>query len=283
MGKTFERYQFTSAFQIMADSLFIEDSSTTQKFIVQGRRKSDYSPLMLAFDFSSVHHRQCELTTSDTSDFDTWTVARNSSAFSTGDCFMGHRTLYHRRKSDRECFIGNLYSSTQNVVENCVCTQFDYECDYGYHSVGGVGSDPLHCVLDDHNSATTPILDPFTNQLYTSNGYRKLYQSTCQGGSVLESRQYLSSTHSGLSVGGQIVVAMLVVAIVVIGVFVVKMRYPHMFQRYVLQNFLIDIFRLMDHPWLVRVHSYLRLDRIRYSPLNSQFQNQGMDVLMDDY
>lgn len=65
----------------------------------------------------------------DNSDFEKWTPydGRHGS----NKCWMGQTAQYSRRKQDSRCYNGEEYEGLISRMP-CMCTEMDYECDFGY-------------------------------------------------------------------------------------------------------------------------------------------------------
>lgn len=90
-------------------------------------------------DFAQLHEAQCKGADSpgtQNSDYELWSP--NDGRHGESKCFLGQTTTYVRRKKDAKCFNGEDH---EPVVQRspCVCTELDFECDFGYHQVEGLG------------------------------------------------------------------------------------------------------------------------------------------------
>lgn len=80
---------------------------------------------------------------SSTSDFELWTP-NDGRHGTTSNCFLGQQVTYIRRKQDALCYNGEDLERVQRR-EPCMCSEMDYECDYGYtRPFGSTGA----CKLD---------------------------------------------------------------------------------------------------------------------------------------
>jgi len=128
------------------------------------------------FDFSGLHERFCNLPNmpgTPNSDYELWTPTTAD-----GNCLLGRKTQYARRKQDRECFNG-IEHEPVTVVENCPCTREDYLCDYCFETkpADQDAGNFQPCVLDDDCKA---------------NGYNVIYEtapSTCKVGEMFNLTQ----------------------------------------------------------------------------------------------
>jgi len=142
-------------------------------------------------DFTSLHERTCqgwEDPTLSTSDYEFWSPTSNLQTSNSGNkCLLGHVTTYTRRKQSTACF-NPLEFERKYVMQNCTCTDQDYECDFGY--MRKVNHGP--CVRDPTVSNDTLMLGtcPPSGFYAVSNGYRLVAGNTCKGGKQLGPTMY---------------------------------------------------------------------------------------------
>ncbi|KAG1770804.1 hypothetical protein EV702DRAFT_1248956 [Suillus placidus] len=93
------------------------------------------------------------------------------------------QTLYHRRKRDVNCVVGNTSNALDNVMRNCTCTLEDFECEINY-----VRNGEGECVLVP-GTRPLPSDDSCRNgedYWYERTAYRKVLYSTCEGGDRID-------------------------------------------------------------------------------------------------
>lgn len=148
----------------------IKSTNTTSYFLIQGRRDGQkHEGIILAVDFATLNIRACNnLSNPDdpNSDYEKWTATSPLP----GNCLMGHKTTYIRRKRDAQC-IDNLQFNRIFSSSNCECTEEDWECDVGHERTKG---------------GLCERVDTSLLQLHLPQSYRKIPGNTCEGGVIYE-------------------------------------------------------------------------------------------------
>jgi hypothetical protein len=144
------------------------------RFLLTGMRGNSF--VLVSLNFDDLHEKYCEgINEPDTqsSDYETWEPSD-----SRGDlCLLGRKTAYVRRKQEKECLNPDQFTTIKHVIENCSCTEENYECDYCY-----IRNDIGECVLDTETCST---YDPYTPPAICvgtwerSQGYRRVPGDTC--------------------------------------------------------------------------------------------------------
>jgi len=205
-----------SPFQI--ENVIIEPEAVSQKFIVYGWE--DSSGVLVYLDFSELHTRECQghdAPDSKDSDYETWTPSDGRTG---GKCLMGHKIAYTRRKREAQCYIPEAHERMV-FLENCTCTEEDFECDYGF--TRKVEGGP--CVADKDAVIPPP---PTTCQDFqrVSKGYRRVAGDTCVGGEQWDPVLFPCPSVLGHHYGKIILIILLIVVIaLVIGNFYHKVEW----------------------------------------------------------
>jgi hypothetical protein len=166
----------------MIENVIIEPSSTGQHFIVYGKqtKKGKKKGVVIGVDFSSLHEPQCrnpDNPDAADSDYEKWTP---NDGIAGHECLLGRKVIYIRRKREAQCYNG-LDFERKTIVENCSCTEEDFECDFGFYRSGP--SEP--CTRADKKDSEIEIQKPPANcnGYYTiSKGYRRIPGDTCVNG-----------------------------------------------------------------------------------------------------
>lgn len=184
-GITFEAVKISDE-KVFIREILIEPTSRSQQFLVYGEtvtRKGKKKGIVIALDFASLNKPQCrnpDYVDRTDSDYEKWSPSDQKGH----QCLLGKKTIYVRRKRDAECFNGEEFER-KTVVENCDCTDFDYECDEGFARANI--KEP--CTPINTNTHKLPlegeIHKPPENckGYYTiSKGYRKVPGNSCVNG-----------------------------------------------------------------------------------------------------
>uniref|UniRef100_A0A7S2SMF3 VPS10 domain-containing protein n=1 Tax=Mucochytrium quahogii TaxID=96639 RepID=A0A7S2SMF3_9STRA len=218
-GHTWTEIEFTKQ-PMDVDNIIIEPTSTSTVFHVYGTRLNSAGGrvgVLNTVDFSGLHERECTgaaTPMNPESDYEVWSpreTHRSGGGFG-ASCHLGHQTEYVRRKQKAVCYNAERFES-QTVVENCKCTEHDYECDFGYIKVGSKCQRDLAVA---NESLAPPTTCPTSGYYTVSNGYRKVGGNTCEGGTDLGPTTFQCSRGVfGISVGGWFV---LIVLLALLGV-----------------------------------------------------------------
>lgn len=151
-------------------NIIIEPTNTGISFIVYGEN------VVGAIDFSSLHQRNCQgYDTPDAydSDYELWSPNDENNQ----KCLMGKRMTYTRRKKNVECFNTQQFER-KNFIENCECTEEDWECDIGFERKA---QEPCQEIKGFKSGPIEEPSDCFDYYL-VSQGYRKVAGDVCIGG-----------------------------------------------------------------------------------------------------
>jgi hypothetical protein len=187
-GASWKEYKFGA--DMIVDDISTLPSDTSRNFLLWGRIGGKVSTVNIDFSGLKERSEKCQIDESNTgkSDFDLWSPKHPLSG---DDCLFGHVTEYHRKKLDRNCFIGRQPETLHSIARNCTCTREDFECDYNYES-DEHGQCNLVPGLSKADPAEVCKKNPELTEYYGITGYRRIPLSTCQGGRDLE---YTSVTH----------------------------------------------------------------------------------------
>ncbi|KAG2462726.1 SORC3 protein, partial [Polypterus senegalus] len=113
--------------------------------------------------------------------------SRNVSMFITSDagntwrqgdpCIMGMKRIYRKLKPPARCIMGREHSLTM-TSEPCLCTQSDFECDYGYERRSDGKCLPAFWFNPSSIARSCTAGKSFLN----STGYRKVVSNNCTAG-----------------------------------------------------------------------------------------------------
>lgn len=208
--------------RIMIKNIIIEPSSTSMHFVVYGEtltKKGKKNGIVVGLNFSSLHEPQCRLPDepdSQNSDYEKWSPSDGRMGH---PCLLGHKTIYVRRKREAECYNGASFER-KSVVDNCSCTENDYECDEGFtRTAPGEPCSPINTEThklpmegEIHNAP-----EHCKNYFTISRGYRKVPGNTCVNG-VKYDPIIIPCPYSGIfsSIG----ILWFIVAVMILGCFI---------------------------------------------------------------
>ncbi|KAI4888270.1 hypothetical protein NFI96_013855 [Prochilodus magdalenae] len=165
-GRHWDRFSFSST-PLFVDGVLMEQD--TQNYIITFFGHFNYLSdwQLVKIDYSALLRRKCT-----EGDYQTWHLHSKGEV-----CVMGQRQVFMKRKPGVQCAVG---PNSPKVIsaESCICTFYDFECDYGYErQVSG------RCVpafwYDMNASAHTCN----QGQAYLkSAGYRRVHSNNCDEG-----------------------------------------------------------------------------------------------------
>lgn len=105
--------------------------STSLKFLLEAidTKKPAENAYLIALDFNDMHERECDMG-ENSKDLEKWYARVDDKGEPT--CLMGHKQYYVRRKPDVECFVKSNFKDPEVVLEQCECTDDDFECDFNF-------------------------------------------------------------------------------------------------------------------------------------------------------
>ncbi|XP_065529017.1 VPS10 domain-containing receptor SorCS3 [Lathamus discolor] len=165
-GRSWSKYSFTTT-PLFVDGSLVDPGIETQIMTVFGHFSLRSEWQLVKVDYKSIFNRRC-----NKDDYQTWHLHNQGEP-----CVMGERKIYKKRKPGAQCSLGRDYSQTV-VSEPCVCSQGDFECDYGYerHSNN-------HCVPAFWFSPSSLSKECSMGQSYlNSTGYRRIVSNNCTDG-----------------------------------------------------------------------------------------------------
>ncbi|KAL6301716.1 hypothetical protein BKA93DRAFT_738184 [Sparassis latifolia] len=180
-GLTWREYSFGGE-QVRVKAIVTVPEDTSRRFILLGfYPRSPSIAVAVHLDFTSLTRKQCQLNVEDPGhdDFELWSPSEQRSEL----CLFGRRTLYHRRVRNVECVVGDQPKAEERVVENCPCTEVDFECEFNYYK-----NDAGECVLFPGEQ---PLADDDScrngeEYWYERTPYRKIRYSSCENGLRLD-------------------------------------------------------------------------------------------------
>ncbi|XP_031410365.1 VPS10 domain-containing receptor SorCS1 isoform X1 [Meleagris gallopavo] len=164
-GKSWSKYSFTSL-PLFVDGILGEPGEETLIMTVFGHFSHRSEWQLVKIDYKTIFDRRCA-----EEDYWTWQLHSQGEA-----CIMGAKRIYRKRKSEKKCMQGKYAGGMTS--EPCVCTDADFDCDYGYerHSNG-------QCLPAFWYNPSSLSKDCSLGQSYlNSTGYRKVVSNNCTDG-----------------------------------------------------------------------------------------------------
>nr|XP_003409177.1 VPS10 domain-containing receptor SorCS1 isoform X2 [Loxodonta africana] len=164
-GRSWSKYSFTSI-PLFVDGVLGEPGEETLIMTVFGHFSHRSEWQLVKVDYKSIFDRRCA-----EEDYRSWQLHSQGEA-----CIMGAKRVYKKRKSERKCMQGKYAGAMES--EPCVCTEADFDCDYGYerHSNG-------QCLPAFWFNPSSLSKDCSLGQSYlNSTGYRKVVSNNCTDG-----------------------------------------------------------------------------------------------------
>ncbi|KAJ4271974.1 vacuolar protein sorting/targeting protein PEP1 [Fusarium torreyae] len=122
-GENWESVPLPDGLKIRPVILTTTQDSTSLKFLIVGEKDRTFH--MVAINFEGIDKRTCE-----NKDMESWAARVDDKGNPT--CIMGHKQTYNRRKKSADCFLKANFKDPEPVIENCECTDTDFECDYNF-------------------------------------------------------------------------------------------------------------------------------------------------------
>ncbi|KAF9224207.1 Oligoxyloglucan reducing end-specific cellobiohydrolase [Gyrodon lividus] len=175
-GLTWREYKFSNE-KLRIKSIITVPEDTSRKFMLLAHAPQSSASTIVHLDFTSLTHKQCVLNIENPGhdDFELWSPSEERQEV----CLFGRQTLYHRRKREANCIVGNQPKAEEKVIKNCACAREDFECEFNYVQNGNG-----ECVLV---SGTSPLPNDDScrgddDYWYDRTAYRKVRYSSCEGG-----------------------------------------------------------------------------------------------------
>lgn len=124
-GDDWHDVSFPNDIKIKPLVLTTTQDSTSLKFLLLGEAEGTYH--IIALDFSTLHERTCK---DNNDDMEDWHARVDDDGKPT--CVMGHKQTYRRRKKSADCFVKSDFKDPVPIIEDCECTDEDFECDYNF-------------------------------------------------------------------------------------------------------------------------------------------------------
>ncbi|KAJ5909191.1 Vacuolar protein sorting/targeting protein 10 [Penicillium taxi] len=181
-GENWTEFQFSDVDMIINDISTVP-SDTSKNFLLWGKEAtaSHDKVSTINLDFSGIWDRRCMLD-DQSEDYYLWTPSHPAQE---DNCLFGHVEQYYRKNTGAQCWIDWREPHINRVGGNCTCTRADFECDYNYEMQSD-GSCGLVAGLSKPDHSLKCLEDPELVEYWEPTGYRRLTQTTCQGGDLFD-------------------------------------------------------------------------------------------------
>ncbi|KAH6630838.1 hypothetical protein B0J18DRAFT_363119 [Chaetomium sp. MPI-SDFR-AT-0129] len=179
-GLTWKQQALPDKLKIRPYILTTTQESASLKFLLIGTTDSSKSGSwrVISIDFDGLHEDTCKK-----GDMEEWSARVDDDGKPT--CLMGHTQSFSRRKKKANCFIKEEFKHAESKMENCKCTEADYECDFNFVREDGkcVAKGPVIPPEGACRDASKPD-DKFRG----TSGYRKIPGNTCEATPELDEK-----------------------------------------------------------------------------------------------
>lgn len=173
-GEKWDSYPFHST-DLKVYGLMTEPNTNTTIFTLFGSEPSEHKWLIVKIDLKNAFEYNC---TED--DYKFWSPGSKTTD-SKVPCHLGLLETYQRRAAHSKCYNGKDYDR-QIRSEVCLCSSFDFECDFGFSRVNS----NFPCIRNKSMTAYDPYKIPDTckpGDFYNrTKGYRLIEGDVCVEG-----------------------------------------------------------------------------------------------------
>ncbi|KAJ1859031.1 vacuolar protein sorting/targeting protein PEP1 [Coemansia sp. RSA 1822] len=167
---------------VRVEMLTTSPDSTSRKFVLFGQANG--RNVIVGLDFSGAQPRACTFKADEKDgDFELFSPRMLGSD---QQCLLGRQVEYYRRKPLAACSVGEEFRPVRQLTHICECTKYDYECNHNF--VRQTTNDGLgKCMLIEGMSAPrTNCTQGMRDYFVIEAAYRKIPQSICHNGVVLD-------------------------------------------------------------------------------------------------
>uniref|UniRef100_A0A8C1UDI4 Sortilin related VPS10 domain containing receptor 3b n=1 Tax=Cyprinus carpio TaxID=7962 RepID=A0A8C1UDI4_CYPCA len=165
-GRQWDKLSFSST-PLFVDGVLMTPETENRIITFFGHFSYHSDWQLIKIDYSSLFGRKCT-----DGDFQTWHLHNKGEV-----CVMGERQVYMKRKPGTRCTLGREYSRVVSA-EPCICTLYDFECDYGFERQASGKCAPAFWYNVNLPAHTCSHGQHYRN----STGYRKVLLNNCREG-----------------------------------------------------------------------------------------------------
>ncbi|KAM9364972.1 VPS10 domain-containing receptor SorCS1-like [Pholidichthys leucotaenia] len=167
-GRNWDKYSFTSS-PLYVDGVLGEPGEDTLIMTIFGHFSHRSEWQLVKTDFRSIFQQRC---TSE--DYLTWQLHNEGEV-----CIMGMKRIFQKLKANVRC-VKARHQYISQMSDPCLCTEADFECDYGFERQIDGSCAPAFWFLPSATSRDCITGDTFLN----TTGYRRAFSNNCTEGSL---------------------------------------------------------------------------------------------------
>ncbi|XP_038126140.1 VPS10 domain-containing receptor SorCS3-like [Cyprinodon tularosa] len=163
-GKKWDRHSF-SLVPLYVDGVLMEPESDNHIITFFGHFSHRSEWQLIKIDYKGLFSRRCM-----DGDYQTWYLHNKGEL-----CVMGEKQIYMKRRPGNRCMLAQDYSRIYSS-EPCLCTAYDFECDYGWERQADGKCSPAFWYNPNGVAKSCSSSQSFLN----STGYRKVLSNNCK-------------------------------------------------------------------------------------------------------
>ncbi|KAM4598997.1 VPS10 domain-containing receptor SorCS3-like isoform 3-T3 [Fundulus diaphanus] len=163
-GKKWDRHSF-SLVPLYVDGVLMEPESDNHIITFFGHFSHRSEWQLIKIDYKGLFSRRCM-----DGDYQTWYLHNKGEL-----CVMGEKQIYMKRRPGNRCMLAQDYSRIYSS-EPCLCTAYDFECDYGWERQADGKCSPAFWFNPNGVAKSCSSSQSFLN----STGYRKVLSNNCK-------------------------------------------------------------------------------------------------------
>lgn len=168
-GRNWESQKFDAKGLSIIDSSSVKEIDGNLIQTILGKESSEKHWKYIKLNMTSLVSKKCE-----DKDYETWSPKDYNAGDASQKCILGRTIEYRRRKAGSVCFMNETSTLHVMNISACVCTNEDYECDFGYEKAKN--SCRKASWLDE---SFVPVECEEGGKYYQSRGFRKIPVDVC--------------------------------------------------------------------------------------------------------
>uniref|UniRef100_A0AAQ4RB47 Sortilin related VPS10 domain containing receptor 3 n=1 Tax=Gasterosteus aculeatus aculeatus TaxID=481459 RepID=A0AAQ4RB47_GASAC len=165
-GKKWDRHSFSLA-PLYVDGVLMEPESDNHIITFFGHFSHRSEWQLIKIDYKGLFNRRCM-----DGDYQKWHLHNKGEL-----CVMGEKQIFMKRRPGNRCMLAQDYSRIYSS-DPCLCTAYDFECDYGWERQADGKCSPAFWFNPNGATKSCSTSQSFLN----STGYRKVLSNNCKEG-----------------------------------------------------------------------------------------------------